>query len=152
MTTPMRPFDASLPMALLRAREATMKLFRPLLLRHDITEQQWRVLRALTSNEGPVDAGELAAATFLLAPSLSRILVNLDGRGLITRTVDPDDQRRSLIRLSTQGSDLVRAIAPESEARYERLEAAFGTARLRELLDELHDLAALDLPAAETDS
>jgi homoprotocatechuate degradation regulator HpaR len=149
---PMRPFDASLPMALLQAREATMKLFRPLLAQHDITEQQWRVLRALTTNDEPVDAGELASTTFLLAPSLSRILVNLDGRGLITRTVDPGDQRRSLISLSPAGSDLVSAIAPESEARYGQLEAAFGTERLARLLSELHDLAELDVPTPRSDS
>ena len=42
MTSPaMRPFDASLPMALLQAREAAMRLFRPLLAEHDLTDQRW---------------------------------------------------------------------------------------------------------------
>ncbi len=149
MTPPaMRPFDASLPMALLQARESAMRLFRPLLAEHDLTEQQWRVLRALTATKAPVDAGELAARTFLLAPSLSRILANLEDRDLIVRAVDPDDQRRSLIALSAAGAAQVRAIAPESEQRYAAIETAFGAARLARLLDELHDLAALDLESA----
>ncbi len=36
---PLRSFDASLPMALLRARESAMRLFRPLLAEFDLTEQ-----------------------------------------------------------------------------------------------------------------
>ncbi|MEM7288148.1 MAG: homoprotocatechuate degradation operon regulator HpaR [Actinomycetota bacterium] len=146
-SAPMRPFDASLPMALLQARESAMRLFRPLLAEHDLTEQQWRVLRALTATDMPVDAGELAARTFLLAPSLSRILANLEDRDLIVRAVDPDDQRRSLIALSAAGAAQVRAIAPESEQRYTAIETAFGADRLARLLDELHDLATLDLEA-----
>lgn len=141
----MRPFEASLPMALLRARETTMRLFRPLLAEYDLTEQQWRVLRALTAEKAPVDAGDLAGRTFLLAPSLSRILANLEDRGLIVRSVDPDDQRRSLIALSPAGARQVRSIAPGSEQRYAAIETAFGTRRLARLLEELHDLAALDL-------
>ena len=74
----LRPFEASLPMALLQAREAAMRLFRPLLAEHDLTEQQWRVLRALRAADDPVDAGELAERTFLLAPSLSRMLSNME--------------------------------------------------------------------------
>ena len=46
---PMREFSRSLPMSLLRAREAVMRQFRPSLRRHDLTEQQWRILRALAS-------------------------------------------------------------------------------------------------------
>lgn len=140
----MRPFTASLPMALLQARESAMRLFRPMLAEHDLTEQQWRVLRALTSEPFPVDAGELAERTFLLAPSLSRILANLEGRSLLERRPHPDDQRRSLISLSDEGRELVASVAPKSEELYHRIEHGFGRERLERLLDELHELAALD--------
>ena len=140
----MRPFSASLPMALLQARESAMRLFRPMLADHDLTEQQWRVLRALTSEPFPVDAGELADRTFLLAPSLSRILANLEGRSLLERRSHPDDQRRSLISLSPAGRELVSAIAPKSEALYHRIEVGFGRERLDHLLAELRDLAAVE--------
>src|ERR1043166_1624554 len=48
---PMRDFGRSLPMSLLRAREAVMRQFRPSLRSHGLTEQQWRILRALTAVE-----------------------------------------------------------------------------------------------------
>lgn len=141
--SPMRPFSSSLPMALLQARESAMRLFRPMLADHDLTEQQWRVLRALTANGDPVDAGRLAEQTFLLAPSLSRILANLEDRGLIDRNVDETDQRRALLSLSARGAEQVAAIAPESERLYGQIEAAFGGRRLIELLDELHQFTAI---------
>ncbi|MEM9035523.1 MAG: homoprotocatechuate degradation operon regulator HpaR [Actinomycetota bacterium] len=141
----MRPFSASLPMALLQAREAAMRLFRPMLAEHDLTEQQWRVLRALTAVDEPIGAGALAERTFLLAPSLSRILANLVERRLISRSADPADQRRALFALTTDGVTMVGVVAPASEERYAAIEAAFGAERLGRLLDELHALAALDL-------
>ena len=55
----MRDFAHSLPMALLKAREAVMAGFRPDLEAHGLTEQQWRVLRVLTEHPG-ITAGELA--------------------------------------------------------------------------------------------
>jgi len=142
----MRPFSQSLPMALLKARERTMLLFRPLLAEYDLTEQQWRVLRALTaSTEEPMDVSAVAEATFLLAPSLSRILANLERRHLVTRSAAPDDLRRYLIELSEDGHRLVARIAPDSEAIYRMIEEGFGRERLQNLLFELHNLADLDL-------
>jgi hypothetical protein len=52
----LRDFSKSLPMALMRTREAVMKRFRPSLRHHDITEQQCRVLRAL-DHAGPLERG-----------------------------------------------------------------------------------------------
>lgn len=142
---PMRPFDQSLPMALLDAREMAMHLFRPLLADHDLTEQQWRVLRALAGADEPLEVGPLAERSSLLAPSMTRILANLETRQLLARHAVPHDQRRSVIALTAAGVRLVRRIAPESEAIYNSIEAAFGGDRLRRLLDELHAFAALDL-------
>lgn len=137
---PMRDFSASLPMALLQAREGTMRLFRPVLAQHDLTEQQWRVLRALSGAEQPLEVGEIVDATFLLAPSLSRILKDLEARSLVTRSPVATDQRRAEIALTAPGYDLVATVAPQSEAIYNQIEAAFGAAQLHELLGQLADL------------
>ena len=81
---PMRDFSRSLPMSLLRAREAVMRQFRPSLRHHGLTEQQWRILRALAAVE-TIEVTELARTAFLLGPSLSRILRDLEARQLIER-------------------------------------------------------------------
>lgn len=136
----LRPFTHSLPMALLRAREATMRWFRPHLAAHGLTEQRWRVLRALTSADGPLDVGQVAERTFLLAPSLSRILTDLKGLGLVHRVADTVDRRRTLLSLTDDGRRLVTRVAPESESIYGRIEERFGAERLDSLLADLRDL------------
>src|SRR5579862_3252337 len=87
---PMREFSRSLPMSLLRAREAVMRQFRPSLRQHGLTEQQWRILRALSAVDA-IEVTELARTAFLLGPSLSRILRDLDARGLIDRKTAKTD-------------------------------------------------------------
>lgn len=152
--TELRHFDVSLPMVLLRGREAAMRHFRPMLAEHDLTEQQWRVLRALGSAPKPMEVGALVESTSLLAPSLSRILVYLEERGLIDRATAEHDLRRSLISLSDVGAKVVATIAPESEAVYADIEQRFGTQRLHALIDELTALSSaldLDAPAPERD-
>ncbi len=140
----MRPFSQSLPMALLRAREAAMRRFRPMLAEHDLTEQQWRVLRALAASDDPTSVGEVAEHTFLLGPSLSRILANLERRHLVERHTNENDQRSALLTLSGAGRALVGRIAPRSEEIYNGIEAEFGAGRLAALLDELATLSSID--------
>lgn len=142
----MRPFSASLPMALLLARESTMRRFRPLLADHGLTEQQWRVLRALAASGHPIEVTVLADRTALLAPSITRIVARLVDDGLIHRNAVPSDARRSVLELTAKGRRLVARIAPKSEATYADIEAAFGTERLATLLTELHELAAIIEP------
>ncbi len=136
---PMRPFSESLPMALLRTREAVMRLFRPGLRSRGVTEQQWRILRAL-AHQGPMEVTELAEATFLLAPSLSRILPDLEQRRLIGRRPVDTDLRRSVVSLQTEGLRLIAEHAPYSEQVYARIAKRFGTEKLVQLLQRLHDL------------
>ena len=136
---PMRPFSESLPMALLRSREAVMRLFRPGLRKHGVTEQQWRILRAL-AHSGPMEVTELAEATFLLAPSLSRILSDLEKRGLIVRRQVDTDLRRSVVSLDSKGLRLIAAHAPYSEEMYAKIARRFGTERTRQLLTLLLQL------------
>src|SRR5207248_1038968 len=111
---PMREFSRSLPMSLLRAREAVMRQFRPSLRNHGLTEQQWRILRALTAVEA-IEVTELARMAFLLGPSLSRILRDLEARQLIERKTAEVDQRRAVVSISAKGLKLIEAVAPTSE-------------------------------------
>ena len=45
--------------------------------------------------------------------TVSSLLRGLEEQGLIERTLDPDDKRRFLIRITTMGRDMVRDIGPE---------------------------------------
>jgi homoprotocatechuate degradation regulator HpaR len=138
---PRREFSRSLPMSLLRAREAVMRQFRPSLRDHGLTEQQWRILRALASI-GAVEITELARVAFLLGPSLSRILRDLEARRLIERKVVKADQRRVIVSISARGVRLIEAVAPSSEAIYAAMTRRYGArrlAKLQQMLGALED-------------
>jgi homoprotocatechuate degradation regulator HpaR len=136
---PMREFSRSLPMSLLRAREAVMRHFRPSLRDHGLTEQQWRILRALAAIDA-IEVTELARVAFLLGPSLSRILRDLEARQLIERRVAKADLRRGVVSISARGLKLIAAVAPTSEAIYAAITRRYGARRLAELQDMLHAL------------
>src|SRR6476469_8524546 len=136
---PMREFARSLPMSLLRAREAVMRQFRPSLREHGLTEQQWRILRALAAIEA-AEVTELARTAFLLGPSLSRILRDLEARNLIERKTAKTDQRRSMVSISKEGVKLMASVAPSSEAIYAEITQRFGARKLAELQEMLGEL------------
>ena len=141
----LRDIQLSLPMQLLQAREAAMAHFRPMLRKHGLTEQQWRVIRVL-ANEPTLEVSELVARSLLLAPSLSRILSHLEAEGLVARSAHTGDQRRSLLTLTAAGQKKFRAVGPDSEALYEDIEARFGRkklATLYQLLAELNEAIEL---------
>jgi homoprotocatechuate degradation operon regulator, HpaR len=137
----------SLPIALLRTRELLMQSFRPMLQEHDVTEQQWRVLRILFDTES-IDAGELAGRACILAPSLSRISKALETRGLVQVRRDPLDGRRSILRLTAEGIAFMNLVAPQSAQIYAKIEAKVGRQRIDTLIDEL-DALILELAADE---
>jgi homoprotocatechuate degradation regulator HpaR len=142
---PMREFSRSLPMSLLRAREAVMRHFRPSLRHHGLTEQQWRILRALASIDA-IEVTELARMAFLLGPSLSRILRDLEARHLIERRVAKADLRRGVVSISAKGVRLIEAVAPSSEAIYAAMTRRYGARKLADLQDML---AALENSLSE---
>jgi homoprotocatechuate degradation regulator HpaR len=119
-------------MELLKAREAAMARFRPMLRQYELTEQQWRVIRALAAYEN-IDASELARRSFLLAPSLTRILQFLEGKKLVKRSPDKNDQRRSVFVLTAKGRKRYELVGPDSEILYANIEKQFGADKLESL-------------------
>lgn len=116
-----------------------MRQFRPSLREHGLTEQQWRILRALASIEA-AEVTELARTAFLLGPSLSRILRDLEARNLIERKTAKADQRRSMVSISRDGVKLMASVAPSSEAIYAEITQRFGARKLAELQEMLGEL------------
>ncbi|MEW9613986.1 homoprotocatechuate degradation operon regulator HpaR [Shinella sp. S4-D37] len=145
---PPRERRRSLAIGLLKAREAVMSHFRPILADHDVTEQQWRVIRVLFE-AGTLDATEVAEKAFILAPSLTRMLRSLEERGLITRHKDKEDGRRVLLRLAPAGQAVIDEVMPDSRRVYADIDARFGAGRVEELLDMLEELATLKLDGKE---
>ncbi len=115
----------NLPQLLLKARDRLMSNFRPTLNHYGVTEQQWRILRAL-DEYGQLEPREICEMCQILSPSMAGVLARMEEIGLISRNRMPDDQRRVMVRLATKGDALINEIAPLIDARYHEMEAAFG--------------------------
>lgn len=135
----LRPYYRALPINLLRARELMMQRFRPHLQARGLTDQQWRIIRALTEL-GPAEILVLSEWCVILPASLSRILPKMEVSGLITRRTNAEDKRRVIIALSDSGKALFEAISPLSEDIYQTIAEDVGADRLQKfymLLDEI---------------
>lgn len=145
-----RSFARSLPLALLKAREAVTSRFRPTLREHGLTEQQWRVLRTMWMSEKRLRPMELSQLTFISMPSLSRLLKTLEGRQLIKRGRHVGDLRGSEFALMPAGAEIVERIVPLFENIYVEVENQLGSAESEQLFRILeHVVQSLGLPGED---
>lgn len=63
----------NLPQLFLRAREELLRHFRPIITHFGLTEQQWRILRAVSEN-GQLEPREICEICQILSPSLTGVL------------------------------------------------------------------------------
>ncbi|WP_144764300.1 MarR family winged helix-turn-helix transcriptional regulator [Curtobacterium sp. 9128] len=79
----------------------------------------WRTLGILAT-DAPLRLGELAKASRVAQPTMTRLAAGMLADGLISRTVDPDDSRGQLIEITEAGrthlaewrTTLTRTIGP----------------------------------------
>ena len=133
--------NKSLTIALLRAREALMLSFRPMLAKHNFTEQQWRVLRVL-GEKGPCDAGKLASDACILAPSLSRIINTLIDNQYIEKQLDTHDKRKIILNISSKGVDTLDKIKPEYLTILKSIQRKYGEEKISNLLKLLSEITS----------
>lgn len=133
----------ALSILLLKARENAIAYIKPVLNKHELTEQQWRVIRELHKHS-ELNAQRLAEESGILSPSLSRILARFSDEGIIVRKVDKLDQRAQSIRLSAKGKRLHDRIQPIIVKQYLCMSESVGNdklSRLQGLLMQVHDSA-----------
>jgi homoprotocatechuate degradation regulator HpaR len=140
-TRKMPPFEQSIAAIMLSAQEAVVAPMRPKLREHNITEPQWRVMRVL-QDRGSTDATRLSDVGLLHAPSVTRILKDLEERKLVVREPDRHDLRRTLVALTPQGRELVKNISRDVLRIMREYSDRFGAQRLERLQDELRALSA----------
>ena len=104
----------SLTIALLQAREAAMAHFRPIVKRHNLTEQQWRIVRILAENPS-MDFHDLAFRACILRPSLTGILTRMERDGLVLRLKPVNDQRKLYVSLTPAGLKLYESAQAQVE-------------------------------------
>jgi homoprotocatechuate degradation regulator HpaR len=143
----------NLPLLLLQAREQVIARFRPILNAHGITEQQWRIVRALIDT-GPLEPREIGELCRISSPSLAGVLSRMEELGYIRRKRLDHDQRRLRVSLTPRSRALATRMAPRIEATYRQIEtmigADFSTSFYR-ALDELIGALTVREPIAPED-
>lgn len=123
-------------------------LLRPALLRLTRLVRNQRVDMSVTltqlsamgtlSKYGPMSAGELAGCERVQPPSMTKVLANLEERGLVRRSQHPSDRRQAIIEITANGTALL-----DSERRSRD---AWLTRRLASLTPEERTLLAQVVP------
>lgn len=103
--------------------------------RFDLSVPQWRVMAVLGRYE-PISANEVCDRTVMDKVAVSRAVQAMLRRGLVERTVDNRDRRRSALRLSKRGRAIHNEIVPMA-LEYERRLLESLTAEERAALDSL---------------
>jgi homoprotocatechuate degradation regulator HpaR len=137
MTSPLR--HRNLPQLMLQSREALMQRFRPMLNDQGVTEQQWRILRALLQEDG-LEPRQLCERCLISSPSIAGVLARMEEAGFIRRERMAHDQRRVRVTLTPQAQAMGDAMAPLVEQQYAELEALVGVAALQQVYDALDTL------------
>lgn len=99
-------------------RLAVMRLSRRLRNQRVDTSVTLTHLAALSTlqRHGAMSPGELAGHERVQPPSMTRVVVALEGMGLVTRTPHPTDGRQVVIELTAAADELLAAEARAREA------------------------------------
>lgn len=134
--SPPRIANRNLPQLFLKARECLMSHFRPILKHYGLTDQQWRIVRALDEH-AQLEPRELCDLCQILSPSMAGMLTRMEELALIERNRVTGDQRRVVVRLAPKGEQLVSEMAPLIDQQYRQIEAVVGAQVLDGLFNAL---------------
>lgn len=130
---------------LIRLRETAMReIDRRLREDGDLTLSDYGVLITLVSAPGlRLRMSELGARRMLSASGITRVVANLEGRGLVRREADPADGRGAFAAMTRRGLEALRRAQVQHHAAVR--EACLGRLTPREL-DRLGRLYEKALP------
>lgn len=114
----------------------------------DLSIWQWRII-AVLGEYGDLTSTQLAQRTQTDKPTVSRATTQLQVRGLITRSIDAADRRRAPIRLTPDGQQIYKNVAPQILALEADLLTALNAeeiAILHRLLGQLAKATSPDMP------
>jgi DNA-binding MarR family transcriptional regulator len=100
--------------------------------RFKLNRDEWRIL-AWLGNHGDMRAKDIGANAALDKMQMSRALVRLEEKKLLSIKRDPQDRRGNVLHLTRQGLALFEKIAPLALAREEYLLGALTGAEVKAL-------------------
>lgn len=111
--------------------------------RFGLTIPEWRVL-AVIAEKGTLTTREVIDRTRMDRVRVSRAVIRMSSRGMISQLTQPRDQRAQVLKLAPKGRALYRQIVPLARSIQAELEAVLtpaDRAQLDATLDKLRDCA-----------
>ena len=109
--------------------------------RYDLSMTEWRVMAVLARYEG-LSARQVADRTAMDKVAVSRALARLVEAGRVSRHMDDNDKRRSVLDLTEEGWAIHEVVAPMARAREQELLQKLSEEELRwlgRILDKLQE-------------
>lgn len=96
-----------------------------------VTPQQHQVLLAVRGHagDGPASVSDVAGVLGLRLNSTTELVARTEAAGLLTRSTDQGDRRRTVCRLTPNGADLLARLTEEHRVELGRLKAVVGGLR-----------------------
>lgn len=130
METPQK----NIPLLLMKVRELMMSNFRPILNEWNLTEQQWRILRALYESH-VLEPRELCDMCCILSPSMAGILKRMEELDFIIKVPSKTDKRRVLVKLAPGIEVMVKKILDANMQAYDE----FASKIDKQLIENLEE-------------
>lgn len=102
----------------------------------DVTMAQYRALVVLAYT-GPKRTIDLAEELDVMSSTATRMIDRLVRRGLVTRTVHPDDKRANRVEITDEGRSAVAAVTTRRRAEFSRVLRKMDPQMRRSLVDGL---------------
>ncbi|MGN6382105.1 MAG: MarR family winged helix-turn-helix transcriptional regulator [Dyella sp.] len=112
--------------------------------RYDLSMTEWRVMAVLARYEG-LSARQVADRTAMDKVAVSRALARLVEAGRVSRHMDDNDKRRSVLDLTEEGWAIHEVVAPMARAREQEVMQKLSEEErhwLGRILDKLQDRAS----------
>jgi len=112
--------------------------------RYDLSMTEWRVMAVLARYEG-LSARQVADRTAMDKVAVSRALARLVEAGRVSRHMDDNDKRRSVLDLTEEGWAIHEVVAPMARAREQEVLQKLSEEErhwLGRILDKLQDRAS----------
>jgi DNA-binding MarR family transcriptional regulator len=122
---------------LMRTTDMLSRGLAGILKSEDLSSTQYNVLRILRGAPDGLPCGEIASRMITRDPDVTRLLDRLETRKLISRCRETKDRRTVMVRITTDGLQLLARLDEPVQAGHRKQLGHMGRERLRSLTDLL---------------
>lgn len=133
-TRPFRNAAQEASLALLRTTDLLRRVATARLTPHDLTLQQYNVLRILRGAQGPLPTLEIAERMLEQAPGITRLIDRLEAKQLVARVPCKTDRRQVHCHITPTGLELLSRLDPDIDQADGLLERVLTPDQLQQLV------------------